>query len=191
MGTEGDKATLSIGEIAQRIRMIRGHRVVLDTDLAGFYGVATARFNQQVRRNLQRFPSDFMFQLDENEFASLRLQTATLKTGRGRHRKYLPLVFTEHGAIMAATLLNSPRATEISVHVVRAFVELKSILASNREIADKLFQLERKVSRHDRAIAELIDAMRELLSPPDPPRQPIGFIMPQTKSKRPLARTKA
>ena len=171
--------------------MIRGQRVVLDTDLAGFYGVATARFNQQVRRNLQRFPSDFMFQLDENEFASLRLQTATIKTGRGRHRKYLPLVFTEHGAIMAATLLNSPRATEISVHVVRAFVELKSILASNREMADKFLQLERRVSRHDLAIAELIDSMRALLSPPDPPKQPMGFVTPQTKSKKAQARLKA
>ena len=92
---------------------------------------------------------------------------------------------------MAATLLNSSRATEISVHVVRAFVELKSILANNREMGDKLFQLERKVSRQDRAIAELIDAMRELLSPPDPPKQPMGFVRPQTKNRKTLARAKA
>ncbi len=113
---------LSIGEIAQRIHLIRGRRVVLDTDLAAFYGETTKRFNQQVSRNRTRFPEDFMFQLDESEFGSLRLQIATLKTGRGQHRKYLPYVFTEHGAIMAATLLNSPRATELSVYVVRAFV---------------------------------------------------------------------
>ncbi len=177
-------APLSIGDIAQRIRLIRGQRVVLDADLAAFYGETTKRFNQQVRRNLARFPPDFMFQLDEEEVAALRLQSATLKTGRGQHRKYLPLAFTEHGAIMAATLLNSLRATEISVHVVRAFVELKSMLASNREMANKLFQLERKVSRHDQAIAELIDSMRELLSPPDPPKRPIGFVPPQDKSKK-------
>ena len=102
---------LSIGEIAQRIHLIRGQRVVLDADLAAFYGETTKRFNQQVSRNLARFPADFMFQLNEVEFSALRLQFATLKTGRGQHRKYLPYVFTEHGAIMAATLLNSPRAT--------------------------------------------------------------------------------
>ena len=191
MSANSENAPLSISEIAQRIRLIRGQRVVLDADLAEFYGVATARFNQQVRRNLERFPSDFMFQLDEEEFKSLRLQSATLKAGRGQHRKYLPLAFTEHGAIMAATLLNSPRATDISVHVVRAFVELKSMLASNREMANKLFQLERKVSRHDLAIAELIDSMRELLSPPDPPKRPLGFVPLEDKGKKAQARRKA
>jgi ORF6N domain len=191
MSADSDNAPLSIGEIAQRIRLIRGQRVVLDADLAGFYGVTTARFNQQVRRNLERFPSDFMFQLDEEEFKSLRLQSATLKVGRGRHRKYLPLAFTEHGAIMAATLLNSQRATEISVHVVRAFVELKSMLASNREMANKLFQLERKLARHDKSIADLIDSMRVLLSPVDPPKRPIGFVTPGDKSTKAQARRKA
>ena len=183
MASETTSEPLSIGEIAQRIHLIRGQRVVLDTDLAAFYGETTKRFNQQVRRNLARFPADFMFQLDTEEFAALRLQSATLNAGRGQHRKYLPLAFTEHGAIMAATLLNSPRATEISVHVVRAFVELRAMLATNREMSNKLYQLERKVSRHDQAIAELIDSMRQLLAPPDPPKQPIGFVPPQDKSK--------
>ncbi|HSN80776.1 MAG TPA: ORF6N domain-containing protein, partial [Rhodoferax sp.] len=136
---------LSVGEITQRIQLIRGQRVVLDVDLAAFYGETTKRFNQQVRRNLARFPADFMFQLDESELAALRLQFATLKTGRGQHSKYLPLAFTEHGAIMAATLLNSPRATAISVHVVRAFVELRGMLASNQVLAQKVNTLERKV----------------------------------------------
>ena len=190
MSTDSSTTPLSIGEIAQRILLIRGQRVVLDTDLAAFYGETTKRFNQQVRRNLERFPADFMFQLDAEEFAALRLQSATLNVGRGQHRKYLPLAFTEHGAIMAATLLNSPRATEISVHMVRAFVELKSMLASNREMANKLFQLERKVSRHDQAIAELIDSMRALLSPPEPPKRPIGFVPPEDKSKGSKARKK-
>ena len=164
-----------IGDLAQRIQLLRGQRVVLDADLAAFYGESTKRFNQQVRRNAKRFPPDFMFLLDEDETKALRLQTATLKSGRGQHSKYLPLAFTEHGAIMAATLLNSTRATEISVYVVRAFVELRSVVAANRALSSKLFQLERKVTRHDAAIAELMDSMQELLMPPDPPRRPIGF----------------
>ena len=187
MASETTREPLSIGDIAQRIRLVRGQRVVLDADLAAFYGETTKRFNQQVRRNLARFPADFMFQLDPDEFAALRLQSATLNTGRGQHRKYLPLAFTEHGAIMAATLFNSLRATEISVHVVRAFVELRAMLATNREMSNKLYQLERKVSRHDQAIAELIDSMRQLLAPPEPPKQPIGFVPPQDKSKGPKA----
>ena len=102
----------------------------------------TKRFNEQVRRNLERFPADFMFPLTEEEWAALRSQFATLKTGRGQHRKYLPLVFTEHGAIMAATLLNSPRATEVSVYVVRAFVRLREVLTTNKELAKRLDELE-------------------------------------------------
>jgi len=176
-------APLSIGEIAQRIHLIRGQRVVIDTDLAAFYGETTKRFNQQVNRNRARFPDDFMYQLNEQEFAALRLQFATLKTGRGQHRKYLPYVFTEHGAIMVATLLNSPRATELSVYVVRAFVELRGMLISNRELAGKVHALERKVSVHERNIAELVDSMAELLTaPPSPPKRPIGFITPEDKS---------
>jgi phage regulator Rha-like protein len=174
---------LAVTEIAQRIRLIRGHRVVLDTDLAAFYGETTKRFNQQVNRNLKRFPPDFMFQLDDEEFAALRLQSATLKPGRGQHRKYLPHAFTEHGAIMAATLLNSERATDISVHVVRAFVEMRAMLATNREMSNKLHQLERKVAGHDASIAGLIDSMRQLLMPPDPPKRPIGFVTPDDQPK--------
>ena len=136
---------LTIGEIAQRIQLIRGRRVVIDANLAAFYGETIKRFNQQVRRNLARFPTDFMFHLVESELAALRLQFATLKTGRGQHSKYLPLAFTEHGAIMAATLLNSPRATAISVPVVRAFVDLRGMLASTQALAQKVNILERKV----------------------------------------------
>jgi hypothetical protein len=118
-----------------------------------------------------------MFQLTEEEFAALRLQIATLKTARGQHRKYLPYVFTEHGAIMAATLLNSPRATELSVYVVRAFVELRGMLSSNQALAGKVHTLERKVSVHERNIAELVDSMAQLLAtPPPPPRRSIGFV---------------
>jgi hypothetical protein len=179
---------LQMEEIAQCIHLIRGHRVILDADLAAFYGETTKRFNQQVRRNLARFPADFMFQLDAEEAQSLRLQIATLdeagqggqesKPGRGRYSKYLPMAFTEHGAIMAATLLNSPRATEVSVHVVRAFVQWRAMLASNRELSQKLHALERKVSKHDDSIGELIEAMRQLLAPPETPKKPIGFVHP-------------
>lgn len=177
---------MSIGEVAQRICLIRGLRVVLDADLAAFYSETTKRFNQQVSRNRERFPEDFMFQLTEEEFASLRLQFATLKTGRGQHRKYLPYAFTEHGAIMAATLLNSPRATALSVYVVRAFVELRGMLASNRELAVKVHQLERKVSTHERNIAELVDSMAGLLAaPPAPPKRPIGFVPLEEKQIKP------
>ena len=123
-----------------------------------------------------------MFQLTDEEAAALRLQFATLKTGRGHHSKYLPLAFTEHGAIMAATLLNSPRATALSVHVVRAFVELRGMMASNQVLANKVNTLERKVSVHERHIAELVDSMAELLAaPPTPPKRSIGFITPQDK----------
>jgi ORF6N domain len=179
-------APLSIGDIAQRIRLIRGQRVILDTDLAAFYGETTKRFNQQVNRNLARFPAGFMFQLDEEEFASLRLQIATsnadgsLKGGRGG-RRYAPMAFTEHGAIMASMVLNSPRATELSIYVVQAFVELRSMLATNRELSNKLHLLERKVTKHDQAISELIDSMRQLLAAPEPHKRPIGFITPEDK----------
>ena len=183
-----DGEPLSIGEIAQRIHLIRGQRVVLDTDLAAFYGETTKRFNQQVNRNRERFPEDFMFQLSDEEYASLRLQFATLKTGRGQHRKYLPCVFTEHGAIMAATLLNSPRATALSVYVVRAFVELRGMLTSNRELANKVNTLERKVSVHERNIAELVDSMAELLAVPlSPPKRSIGFVTHEDKKDKPAS----
>ena len=182
---------LSIGQIAQRIRLIRGQRVILDTDLAAFYGETTKRFNQQVNRNLARFPAGFMFQLDEEEFASLRLQIATSNAdgslkgvrggvggGRGG-RRYAPLAFTEHGAIMASMVLNSPRATELSIYVVQAFVELRSMLATNRELSQKLHALERKVSKHDDSIGELIAAMQKLLAMPEVHQRPIGFVHPQ------------
>ncbi len=184
-----DTAPLSIGEIAQRIQLIRGQRVVLDSDLAAFYGETTKRFNQQVNRNRERFPEDFMFQLNEEEFANLRLQSATssLKGGHGG-RRYAPLAFTEHGAIMASMVLGSPRATALSVYVVRAFVELRGMLASNQALANKVHSLERKVSTHERNIAELVDSMTQLLAaPPPPPKRSIGFITPEDKSDKPTS----
>ena len=176
---------------AGRILMVRGMRVLLDADLAAFYGETTKRLNQQVNRNRERFPGDFMFQLNEAEFANLRLQFATSSlndAGRASlhgGRRYAPFAFTEHGAIMASMVLNSARATEVSVHVVRAFIELRNLVAGNKELASKLKRLERKVDSHDQAITGLIDSMRQLLAPPDPKKRPIGFVIPdETPAKK-------
>jgi hypothetical protein len=163
-----------VEHIAQSILIFRGHKELLDAELASLYGVSTARLNQQVRRNLERFPEDFMFQLSTTEYAALMLQNATSKSGRGGRRK-LPLVFTEHGAIMAATVLNSPRAVEMGVYVVRAFIKLREALASNKELTRKLDQLERKLQTHDQAIVGILNAIRELMNPPEPKRRGIGF----------------
>ena len=167
------KLIASVEQIESRIFVIRGQKVMLDADLAELYGVETKRLNEQVSRNRERFPEDFMFQLTAEEFANLKSQFATSSWGG---RRKLPYVFTEHGAIMAASVLNSPRAIEISVHVVRAFVRLRELVAGNKELAQKLNQLERKVGAHDRAIAELINAIRQLMTPVDPKKKrPIGF----------------
>ncbi len=181
-------ALMPIEHIAQSILILRGQRVLLDGDLAALYGVTTKRLNQQVRRNLARFPSDFMFQLTAEETEALRLQFATLKTGRGRHRKYLPFAFTEHGAIMAATILNSSRAVEMSIYVVRAFIQLRELLTSNKELAKKLDELEtriaRKLASHDEAIAGILRTLRELMAPPETKKRPIGFVELEEKSRR-------
>ncbi len=148
---------------------------MLDSDLAELYAVSTKRFNEQVRRNIERFPSDFMFQLTKEEYDSLRSQIATLKQERGQHRKYLPYTFTEHGAIMAATILNSPKAIEMSVFVVRAFVKLREILSTNKELIHKLNELDKKYEKHDKDIKIIIETIRQLMSPPEKPERKIGF----------------
>jgi hypothetical protein len=148
---------------------------LLDADLAALYGVTTKRLNEQVRRNTARFPVDFAFQLSAEEADSLRSQNATLKPGRGRHRKYRPWAFTEYGAIMAATILNSPRAVEMRLYVVRAFVHLRELLASNTELARRLDELEGKLHGHDAAITAILAAIRELVEPPEAKRRAIGF----------------
>lgn len=189
MTTINQNALIPAERIAQAIFVIRGQKVIIDADMAELYEVTTKRFNEQVRRNLERFPQDFMLQLSQEEWDALRSQFATLKTGRGQHRKYLPYAFTEHGAIMAATILNSPRATEVSVYVVRAFVRLREVLASNKELALKLSELEsrigRKLDSHDQAIAGILNAIRELMRPPEPAKKrPIGFVTGEEKTKK-------
>ena len=185
--TASDNAPVPTERIAQAIFVIRGQKVLLDADLAALYEVSTKRFNEAVKRNLARFPSDFMFQLAPEEWDALRSQFATLKPGRGQHRKYLPYVFTEHGAIMAATLLNSPRAVEVSVYVVRAFVQLRELLASNKELARQLkaleARIERKLATHDQAIVGILNTIRELMAPPHANKRRIGFVIDDNDKK--------
>jgi hypothetical protein len=168
--------------VESRILFLRRQRVILDTDLAELYGVSVKRLNEQVKRNQQRFPSDFMFQLTKKEYEALRSQIATSKKGRGGSR-YLPHVFTEHGAIMAATVLNSAGAVEMSVFVVRAFVRLREMLATNRHVASKIEELERHLKTHDSVIVDLIETVKELMTPSRTPRRRIGFQLPTAKAK--------
>ena len=166
-------------DIASLIHSIRDQRVILDADLARIYGVETFRFNEAVKRNLVRFPADFMFRLSREEWnglLSLRSQIAILKTGRGQHRKYLPCVFTEHGALMAANILNSPRAVAMSVYVIRAFVKMRGELAANAAILKRLAEIDKTLLIHDVALREIFEKLRPLLAPPPPPPKPeIGF----------------
>jgi hypothetical protein len=162
---------LPLEKVERAIIFMRGEKVILDSDLALLYGVSTRRLNQQVNRNLDRFPGDFMFRLKDEEFKDLMLQNATSKTGRGGRRK-LPYAFTEHGALMAANVLNSQRAVQASVQVVRAFIQLRQMLASSVDLARKLEKLE---SKYDRQFKIVFDAIRQLMVPPSAKTKPIGF----------------
>ena len=167
------------------ILSLRDQKVILDADLAAIYGTPTSRFNEAVRRNLRRFPEDFMFRLTKEEWVklkSLRSQIAILKPGRGRHRKYPPYAFTEHGALMAANILKSPRAVEMSVYVIRAFVKIRSMLSRNQDMAHRLAEIEKTLVGHDGALRDLYDKIRLLLVPPDPPRPEIGFHTARKKT---------
>jgi ORF6N domain-containing protein len=160
------KALSRAEDITPVILVLRGQRIILDRDLAAIYGVTTKRLNEQIKRNAERFPEDFMFQLTPEEAELSRSQFATLKLGRGQNIKYRPYAFTEHGAIQAANVLSSRRAIEMGVFVVRAFVKLREMLASNKELAQKVDELERKLQTHDRAIVDILKAIRELMNPP-------------------------
>ncbi len=165
--------TRKIDNVEGAIYLIRGQRVMLDSDLAAIYGVTTKRLNEQLRRNRKRFPQDFAFQLTTEEFRNLRPQFATSK-GRGG-RRYFPWVFTEHGAIMLASVLNSDIAVQASVRVVRAFVRLREMVAANAQLAAKLEELERRLDSHDEAIVDLFAALKRLLEPEPKPKREIGF----------------
>jgi len=163
-----------LDHIERHILTIRGQKVILDRDLAKLYGVDVKRLNEQIRRNADRFPEDFMFALTWQEFASLRSQIATSK-GRGG-RRYAPNAFTEHGVVMAATVLNSPVAVEMSIHVVRAFVRMRRMIGAVQGLARKLDALERKMIEHDKHFAVVFEAIRQLMEPPpEEPKGRIGF----------------
>ena len=173
-------AVVSLDRAESLILSIRGRRVILDSDPARLYGVTTARLNEQVKRNPDRFPPDFMFPLSRQGVTALISQNATSR-GRGGRRK-LPNVFTEHGAIMAANVLNSGRAIEVSVYVVRAFVPLREMMVTNKEVAANVAELERRVAGHDAAICSLVEAIRQLMNAPSSPaRRAIGFRVEEAR----------
>ena len=169
-------AIIPMETIRGKIYLIRGQKVLLDSDLADLYGVDTKRLNEKVRRNIGRFPADFMFQLGEDEYASLRSQIATLKSGRGAHRKYLPTVFTEQGVAMLSSVLNSELAVQVNIAIMRAFVQMRELATSSRAVARKLDELEKKYDKHDRQFMDLFDAIRQLMTPPEvKKKRMIGF----------------
>jgi len=158
-----------------RILTIRGQRVVMDSDLARIYGVPTGRFNEAVKRNLKRFPADFSFLVSREEYEALISQNAISKPGRGGRTK-LPRLFTEHGALMAASILKSDRAIAMSVYVIRAFVEIRETLASNASILKRLAEIDKTLVLHGSSLSDIYHKLLPLLSPPpDPPRRQIGF----------------
>ena len=170
-----DHELATIEPIENKILFMRKQRVILDYHLAELYGVSTKALNQAVRRNIDRFPSDFMFQLNFKEAADSRSQVSIPE--KGMNIKYRPYAFTEHGAVMAANILRSKRAIQASIYVVRAFIKLKQVIVSYRELAQKLDELEHNVATHDKAICSLFDAIRKLMAIPEKPGRKIGFAL--------------
>lgn len=182
MSKKKSNSLILIERIEPRILTIRGQKIILDTDLADLYGVTTKHFNQQVKRNIERFPDDFMFQITQEEALAMRSQIVTASK---RNLRYLPYAFTEHGALMAASILNTPRAIDVSVYVIKAFVKLREFLSSHKDLAEKLAALERKVSSHDESIQALVAAIRRLLEVPSTsPARRIGFHVKMKNSDK-------
>lgn len=163
---------VSIDVIQEKIRVVRGEKVMLDCDLARLYGVETKRLNEQVKRNSGRFPERFMFQLTRDEFDILRSQFATSSWGGTRKP---PFAFTEHGALMVSTVLNSAQAISMSIYIIEAFVKMRSLVMSHAEILKRLDELEKNVGRHDRSLAQIINAIRQLMPTTEMPKKKIGF----------------
>ncbi|MGB8368320.1 MAG: ORF6N domain-containing protein [Limisphaerales bacterium] len=173
-----ESAMYAVERIESLILTIRGQRVMLDSDLAKIYGVTTKQLNQQFRRNRERFPSDFAFELTNQELTQMRSQIVTASKRNIRH---VPVAFTEHGALMLASVLNSPVAVEASVRVVRAFILMREQMVAHKELAGKLADLEQRVGGHDAAIQDLFEAIRQLVKPPLPEnRREIGFHVRET-----------
>jgi hypothetical protein len=170
------KAIIQPVRIEKSILLIRGEKVLIDTDLASFYGVSTKRLNEQVRRNRNRFPEDFIFQLNQEEKNEVVANCDHLNNLK--YSKSLPYVFTEHGALMAASVLNTPRAVEVSVFIVRAFVKLRKVISEHKELTRKISQIERRLIEHDDQLIQIIQALKQLLNPNLPPkRYRIGFLL--------------
>jgi hypothetical protein len=176
--------------VGSKILVLRNQKIILDTDLAELYGVSVKHLNQQVKRNDHRFPTDFLFTLTKAEHESLRSQNVTSNPLRGG-RRYLPHAFTEHGAIMAATVLNSKRAIDMSIFVVRAFVQMRGALVVNQHVVSKLSELEARLDEHDADIQELLEAIRELMTPLPANHRRIGFEVPATPRNKSLKVRKA
>jgi hypothetical protein len=179
--TQKKKNILRPVHIDSVIHLVRGERVILDTDLAKVYGIPTFRLNEAVKRNRERFPNDFLFQLSKDEFDALKSQIAMSKKGRGG-RRTLPYAFTEHGAVMAANILNSDRAVQMSIFVVRAFIKMRQTITANKALTEKLEELEKKITGrldvHEKAIVYVLGELKKLMEPPklpEPKRRPIGF----------------
>jgi phage regulator Rha-like protein len=171
-----------IESIVNKIIFLRSEKVLLDKDLAELYGVETKQLKRAVRRNIHRFPPDFMFELTKEEYDSLRYQFGTLK--RGEHSKYLPMAFTEHGALMAANILKSKTAVSMSIYVVRAFIRMREELTSRRDLEERLDQIEKILLVHDTELKELFEKIRPLLlPPPEKPRKKIGFEVKEPKAR--------
>ena len=167
------KKVIPIERIAQRIRHLRGEKVLFDSDLAQLYGVTTGNLNKAVNRNRHRFPSDFMFQLTAEEAKRLIFQFGISKSRGGR--RHMPYAFTEQGVAMLSSVLNSERAVKVNIAIMRAFVRLRQTLETNRELARNFSGLERLVGKHDEEIAAIIEAIRQLMAPAEKPRREIGF----------------
>lgn len=180
-----ERALISESHIFNVIFVVRGSKVILDSDLAELYGVETRRLNEQVRRNIEKFPEDFMFQLTNDEFQNLKSQIATSSSKWGGRRK-LPLVFTEHGALQAANVLNSSQANKMSVFIVRAFIRLREMVLTNEKLARKVAQLERRVSDHDEVLIDLVHEIRKLIEAPNAgvQKKKLGFINSVQNEKR-------
>jgi hypothetical protein len=172
--------TLPDEVVISKIYMIRNHKVMLDIDLAGLYQVETGRLNEQVKRNLYRFPEDFMFQLTHKEWESLRSQIAISKKGRGG-RRYTPFVFTEHGVLMLSSVLNSKRAIQVNIQIMRIYTKLKGMLLTHKDILLKLEKLERKTNKHDGNFKTVFDFLKELLNHRTKPMRRIGFKLKESK----------
>jgi phage regulator Rha-like protein len=163
-----------VQDLSQLILVLRGQRVILDSDLAALYEVSTKQLNQQIKRNSDRFPAEFAFRISKKEFESLRSQIVTSNTRGGR--RYLPYAFTEHGVLMAANVLNSPRAVAVSVALIKAFVRLREMLVTNQVMGKRLAEVEKTLVTHDAALRDIYQRIKPLLlPPPDPPRKKIGF----------------